>query len=430
MQAKALMTRLARYLDGFAGCLVRKVQVGHATRYVQGLLSDAKSKNMEGMISRLAEPGDYQSLQHFITHSTWDATKVWKQLRVIMPEREGYLLIDDTGIPKQGKHSVGVTRQYCGALGKIANCQVVVTSALRTKHHTWPLAMQLFLPERWCQDDGLRSKADVPSSIVHRTKIEMAVEQIDSSIQSGFTIQCVLADAGYGVSTDFRDAIAARGLSYAVGIGKNLTVFIRPPKLDPESRPSRPELATGSAKPQTIEEIADAAKPGEWTRIKWRTGTKGKLEADFLIRRVTPAHRWDRGEHHDAVWLICERTVGHDSVRKYHLSNLPAEIAPKELIRITHERWAIEMQYRDLKQEVGLDHFEGRNYPGFARHLALTALAYHFLQTERSRSRAQTLPSLNAVRRSVTEILTAMLFTLGERFASLVSEFARSPPRA
>lgn len=424
------MARLATLLDGFAGCLVRKPQIGHAKRYVQGLLSDAKSKNMEGMISRLAVPGDYQSLQHFITHSTWNAAKVWERLREITPEREGFLVLDDTGIPKQGKHSVGVARQYCGALGKIANCQVVVTSALRTKHHMWPLAMQLYLPESWCQDDGRGSQANVPVSNVHRTKIEMAVEQIDSAIQSGFGIRCVLADAGYGESTDFRDAIAARGLCYAVGVSKKVTVFTSPPQFDPKSRPSRPELARGSAKPQNLEKIADAAKPGEWVRIKWRRGTKGSLAADFLIRRVIPAHRWDRGEHHDAVWLICECALGHDPVRKFYLSNLPADIAPQELVRITHERWAIEMQYRDLKQELGLDHFEGRSYPGFARHLALTALAYHFLQTERRRSRAHSLPSLNAARRSVTEILTAMLFTLEERFANLVAELARSPPPA
>ena len=156
---------------------------------------------------------------------------------------------------------------------------------------------------------------------------------------------------------------------------------------------------------------------------------KGQLEAEFLIMRVLPAHRWDRGREHSEVWLICERTLGSDSVRKYHLSNLPANTKPSELVRITHERWVIEMQYRDLKQELGLDHFEGRSYPGFARHLVLTALAYVFLQIERMRSRSDNLPSLNAIRRSVTEILTAMLFTLGEHFASLVAELARDPPR-
>jgi len=144
---------------------------------------------------------------------------------------------------------------------------------------------------------------------------------------------------------------------------------------------------------------------------------------------VLPAHRWEHGQAHQEVWLICEKTIGKDSVRKFYVSNLPASLSLKELVRITHERWAIEMHYRDLKQELGLDHFEGRSYPGLARHLALTAIAYTFLQLERVRSRAARLPSLNAIRRSVTEIVTAMLFASKERFAKLVTELVRAPPR-
>jgi SRSO17 transposase len=176
IDAHALMQRLARYLDGFSSCFSRRAHCGHAKRYVQGLLSDAKSKNMEGMLSRLANPGDYQSLQHFITHSTWDASSVWQQLVAKLPEREGYLLIDDTSIPKQGKESVGVARQYCGALGKVANCQVVVTSALRTKQGTWPLHMELYLPDAWCDDEDRRQRTHVPDFLTHRTKIAMALE--------------------------------------------------------------------------------------------------------------------------------------------------------------------------------------------------------------------------------------------------------------
>src|SRR4030095_4139312 len=204
-------------------------------------------------------------------------------------------------------------------------------------------------------------------------------------------------------------------------VGKGLKVFTSPPKFTSASTPSRRELARGSAQPTTLDQLADAADPEQWVRLAWRKGTKGKLEADFLIRRVFPAHDWSRGGEHDEVWLICERTIGKDSVRKFYLSNLPANVPHKELVRITHERWAIEMQYRDLKQEVALDHFEGRSYPGLARHLVLTCLAYAFLQLERRRSRAATLPSLNAVRRAVTEIIVAMLFATGDRFAKLVS---------
>lgn len=422
------MERLARFLDGFASCFVRRAHAGHALRYVQGVLSDAKAKNIEGLLSRLVDPGDYQSMQNFITHSTWEAERVWTQLRAVIPVRCGVFVIDDTGIPKQGSHSVGVARQYCGAVGKVANSQNVVTSALHSGQHTWPIAMQLYLPESWCSDADRRAEARVPESLVHRTKHAIALEQLDVAIAAGFEIECVLADAGYGESTDFRDAIASRGLYYSVGIGKNVTVFTSPPKFKETTRPSRPELVRGSSTPQQVEEIVDRAAPRDWKRISWRSGVKGKLEAEFLIQRVLPAHRWDRGREHKELWLICERTLGADSVRKYYLSNLPEDIKPRHLVRLTHERWAIEMHYRDLKQELGLDHFEGRSYPGFARHLVLTALAYVFLQIERRRKRSEP-PSLNAIRRSVTEILTAMLFTMGERFAAMVTELARDPPR-
>jgi SRSO17 transposase len=163
--------------------------------------------------------------------------------------------------------------------------------------------------------------------------------------------------------------------------------------------------------------------------LSWRKGTKGKLTAEFLIGRVLPANRWNRGKEHDEVWLICERSLGKDGVRKFFFSNLPASLSRTEVVRITHERWAIEMQYRDLKQEVALDHFEGRSYQGLERHLVLTAIAYSFLQLERRRSRAAALPSLNSIRRTVTEIIVALLFATGERFATMVSEFARDPPR-
>jgi SRSO17 transposase len=417
--AHALMQRLARFLDGFASCFSRRAHGGHAKRYVQGLLGDAKSKNMEGMLSRLADPGDYQSLQHFITHSTWEASRSWQHLVATLPEREGYLLIDDTSIPKQGSESVGVARQYCGALGKIANCQVVVTSALRTSRTTWPLHMELFLPEAWCDDEDRRERTHVPEHLKHRTKITMAVEQIDRAIAAGIQIRCVLADAGYGDATEFRDEIAERGLHYAVGVSKSVAVFASPPEFRPTTRPSRPELTKGSPKPVSLEQFATAADPSEWKKLSWRKGTKGKLTAEFLIERVLPANRWTRGKEHDEVWLICERSLGKDGVRKFYFSNLPADLSHTEVVRITHERWAIEMQYRDLKQEVALDHFEG---------LVLTAIAYSFLQLERRRSRAAMLPSLNAIRRSVTEIIVALLFATGDRFATMVTEFARDPP--
>ena len=422
------MTRLARFVDGFASSFVRSAHVGLASHYVEGLLGDAKRKTMEGMVTRLAESVDYQAFQHFITHSTWEVAPLWERLRSRIPERVGLFIIDDTSVPKQGRHSVGVGRQYCGALGKVANCQVFVSSVLRTKTGTWPFAMELYLPQSWCTDDALRAQTKIPDNLTHRSKIEIALDQVDQAIAASFEIDCVLADAGYGESTEFRQAIESRGLHYSVGVSKQVKVFMGPPRFRKHRPPSRPELARGSPRPQTVEAVSDTAAPDEWMRLSWRKGTKRQLEADFLMKRVLPAHRWEHGQQHREVWLICERTLGKDSVRKFYFSSLPATLAPKEVVRITHERWAIEMHYRDLKQELALDHFEGRSFPGLARHIVLTAVAYMFLQLERRRSRATKLPTLNAVRRSVTEIVTAMLFASNERFSKIITELVRAPP--
>ncbi len=423
------MQQLARFLDGFARSFVRSAHVGLASQYVEGLLGDAERKTMEGMVTRLTEPVAYQTFQHFITHSTWAVEPVWERLRSRVPERAGYFVVDDTSVPKQGRHSVGVARQYCGSLGKIANCQVFVSSVLRTKSSTWPLAMELYLPESWCADEGRRVRARIPEHVVHRSKIDVAIHQLDEAIKSGFEVMCVLADAGYGESTEFRRAISERDLCFSVGVSKQVKVFEKPPRFRKDSSASRRVLARGSPRPKSVEEIASAANPDEWERISWRDGTRGPLTADFLMKRVRPSHRWEHGQQHDEVWLICERTLGKDSVRKFYLSNLPAEMAPIEIIRVTHERWVIEMHYRDLKQELALDDFEGRSFPGLARHVVLTAIAYTFLQLERRRSRAAKTPSLSAVRRSVTEIVTATLFLSNERFAKIVADIIRAPPR-
>jgi SRSO17 transposase len=428
------LKRLSKYLDGFASAFVRAGQSGNAERYLHGLLSDAKRKNMEGMWRRLVDPGQYQTLQHFITHSTWRADAVWKQMREKAPERRGFLLVDDTSIPKQGTESAGVARQYCGALGKVANCQVIVTTALRTKSAVWPLSMELFLSEDWCADEDRRERTHIPEAVKHRTKIAMAIDQLDVALAAGFEITCVLADAGYGDAHGFREAIAKRGLRYAVGVAKATKAFVGKPLLEvPESGPvgrpkSRPKLTSRSPKPMTLDQIAKRAPASAWQRIVWRKGTKEPLQADFLLMRATPAHRWYNGEAFEQVWLICERTLGKSSVRKFYFSNLPAGIAAKKLVAITHERWAIEQHYRDLKQETALDHFEGRSFPGLHRHMALTALAYNFLELERQRSKGSSQLTIGAVREAVTEVVVMMLFALGEKFAMRTAALIRDPP--
>lgn len=418
-----LLKRLTKFLDGFAGAFVRGGQPGNALRYVRGLLSDAKRKNMEGMLQRLSDPGQYQTLQHFITHSTWCADAIWQELRAQAPDRSGVLLIDDTSIPKQGRDSAGVARQYCGALGKIANCQAIVTTALRCKGAVWPMSMELFLPQDWCDDADRRQRARVPDGLHHRTKTRMSIEHVDAVRASGIEITCVLSDSGYGDGVEFREALAARGLHYSVGVSKTTKVVLDVPTSWPRSRRKRPDKTPQA---ETLEKIAKRAPASAWRRICWRKGTKGALAAEFLILRATPIHRLHRG---GALWLICERTLGTESIRKYYLSNLPATIGVKQLVAITHERWAIEQHYRDLKQETALDHFEGRSYPGLHRHMALTALAYSFLEAERHRPSAEPMLTIGAVREAVTEVVVFMLFALGEKFATRAAAFIRDPPK-
>lgn len=429
-----LLPRLAEFVDGFAGCFSRKKHAGHAQSYVRGLLSDARRKNMGCLLGQLTGDVDYQRLQHFITHSTWDWQRVWDRLLATCTDREGILAIDDTGIPKQGCHSVGVHRQYCGALGKVGNCQVVVSTVLRAPRAIWPLAMDLYLPEAWTSDEGRRDGAGVPTSHQFRTKWEIALEQVDRVLTAGIRPSCVTADAAYGECYEFRKGLAKRGLDLAVGVSGDFKVFAEPPIFVQRTgggkgrRPSRMQLSDESQKPITVSELASRSLASEWRKVTWRTGTKGPLAAKFLITRVTPSRRWSKGEMHEECWLICERPIGTDAVRKFHISTLPADTTRKELIRITHERWAIEHNYRQLKDELGLDHFEGRSFPGFHRHLALTAVAYAFLETERRRSRAKEKPTLNAIRRSTTEMLTMLLFASGERSSQLILQFIRDPP--
>ncbi len=429
-----LLPRLGQFVDGFAPCFSRKKQSDSAQRYVRGLLSDAKKKNMQCMCGRLTGDDDYQSLQHFITHSTWSAESVWAQLRMDCPDREGVLAIDDTGIAKQGKHSVGVHRQYSGTLGKVGNCQVVVSCVLRAKRLIWPLGMQLYLPEVWAEDESRRDAAAIPETVVFQTKWEIALHLVDQAIDAGIEPTCVTADAAYGECSDFRDRLTERGLAYSVGVPSDVKVFAKPPRwVEPTTnsfgRPKkRPRLAGNSPKPRTAAEIAASTPKSSWKKVTWRKGTKGPLAAEFLALRVTPSRGWHKGQKNDECWLICERPCGAKKVRKYYLSTLPRRTSLTKLALLTHERWVIEHNYRDFKHELGLDHFEGRSYPGFHRHLALTAVAYTFLETERRRSRATDLPTLNATRRSVTEILTMLLFALGERSSKIILEFIRDPP--
>ncbi len=430
-----LLKRLAEYVDSFADCFGRKGRPEAARRYVKGLVSDAKRKNMQCMWSRISDRGDYQALQHFITHSTWSSQRVWGALRRKLPDQEGVLIVDDTGIPKRGTQSVGVARQYSGTLGKIGTCQVVVSIVLRSKHSTWPLAMELYLPDEWTEE-GRRHAAAIPEDIPFRTKWEIALNQIDQACASGIKVRCVTADAAYGDIGNFRKGLAERGLYYAVAVKVGTKAFDKPPRfVVPKTNPKhkgptriRLVLAKNARKPKTVRQIAKAVPEADWETVTWRRGSKGQLRGEFVALRVTPSHAWGKGNQHDECWLLCERSIDEKHATRFYFSNLPASMSLKRLVDLARTRWPIEQSYEQLKDELALDHFEGRSYPGFHHHLVLTALAFAFLQLERRRSRAQQVPTLNRLRLSVTELVTAQLFASDERLSRMITEFIRDPP--
>lgn len=405
------LRRLMTWLEAFKPCFGHRAQVLALRRYVQGLLSDSARKSMEAMLARVTDPGSYQAFQHFITDAPWDTAGVWRRLRALIPEREGVLIFDGTSFPKQGTHSVGVARQYCGALGKIANCQVAVTAALWTGVRAYLLGAALYLPEAWVTD-AARARARVPATIRFQEKWRQALTLLRQVRATGFTVTGVLADAEFGDISLFRAMLHRLRQPYAVGISSHLTVFRGTPRLAwPASRrhgrPRRhPDLASGV---NALSVAALAASLPRWRRISWRNRREGRRwTVQCLATRVTPAHDWRHRRLAPEVWLLCERDLGETPRTKYYFVNLPATAALTDIVRFAHQRWAIEQQYQELKTELGLDHFEGRTFAGWHHHVVLTAITYNFLQAERQRTRVSlTFP---AVRGIVQEIFTAYLF--------------------
>jgi len=413
--ATTWLKRLLIWLEVFEQDFSRQSQRGALRRYVSGLLSDSRRKSMEAMWARLSDPGTDQAFQHFITHAPWDAETVWTRLRARVPERTGVLILDGTSFPKQGLASVGVARQYCGARGKIANCQTAVTVALWTGTRAWLLGATLYLPEAWLTPRQ-RTRGQIPAAVRFAPKWQLALTLLRQVRAAGFTVTAVAGDAEFGDNATLRRMLHRAKLPYALGVSSDLKVFLGTPAL--EAPPPR----TGTGRPRTrrclpldthtVEARAWAATHTrrQWRLVSWRNGTNRPWRARFCAVRVTPAHDWrDARRLAPEVWLLCERELaGGDRVR-YYLVNLPSTASLRALVRLAHQRWAIEQQYQELKDEIGLDHFEGRSLPGWQRHVVLTAIAYSFLQSERRR-RSQTHLTLPRVRAVIQEVLTAHFF--------------------
>jgi SRSO17 transposase len=400
----AALGRLREYAARFAPDFPQSKPARWAGVYLQGLLADGERKSVEPLSRRVTLPPDLssadpeQALQQFVNQSTWNHQKVLTRYRALMAERfatpEGVFVLDDTSFPKQGLHSVGVSHQYCGALGKRANCQVAVTLHYSGPRGHFPLDLRLHLPESWTGDTKRMGAAGVPeASRAHRTKGQIALELLDRARNEGLAGATVVADLGYGRGTALRDGLAERGLKYVVGVPAEALVFpaqptwVHPPRTSRRGRaPSRWVLAPDAAPPVTIEAVA---KELTLRRVSWRHGTKGKLSARFGWVRVWPGHEWKDGScaHAEPVWLLVE--ARDDGQIQYALSNLPAKTSRVAAVRLWKQRWRIEQGHQQMKEELGLDHFEGRSWRGFHHHAAMVLLAYGFLLLEQNRPRPE-----------------------------------------
>src|SRR5215217_5542381 len=374
------------------------VRLGHPARrcmcplYVAGLIGPGERKSLQPIAARLA-PADYDQLHHFITVGPWDDGPLEAELLAQADRLAGgpdaILVIDDTALPKKGQLSVGVAPQYASALGKNANCQTLVSLTLAQNEVPVPVALRLFLPETWTGDPERLQRAGVPEADrAPRSKPEIALAELDRIRAAGVRFGSVLADAGYGISAAFRQALTERGLAWAVGIPRIQKVFPTEVEMVPpppaRRRSSQPLIPANEALAAEV-----ILKDQRWQTITWRQGTKGALKATFTARRVRvadgPAVRMHgRNNQHmpgEEVWLVGERRSSGE--RKYYLSNLPADTLLKRLAATIKARWVCEQAHQQMKEELGLDHFEGRSWTGLHRHALMTLIAFAFLQHQR-----------------------------------------------
>ena len=413
---------LGGFLKPFLDRLGHKARRQMCPVYVSGLVGPGDRKSIQPMAERLA-PGDYDQLHHFIATGVWDAAPLERELLVqadrLVGGSDAVLVIDDTAIAKKGTHSVGVAAQYASALGKTANCQTLVSLTLARGEVPVMLTLRLFLPESWTSDAVRLRRAGVPVEYqMPRSKPEIALAEIDRAMAAGVRFGCVLADAGYGLSAPFRQGLTARRLAWAVGIPRHLKVYPVDVKL------IWPAAGRGRPRKRYIPDILSTAAEdmladAKWQNVSWRNGTKGRLKARFAAVRVRiadgpPQRIKDKGQQHlpgEEAWLIGEHRSSGE--KKYYLANLPATTDLRTLAATIKARWICEQAHQQLKEELGLDHFEGRSWRGLHRHALMTMIAYAFLQHRRlaQAGRKKRIhgpppqPSLPAVRQAIVDLI-------------------------
>ena len=393
--------RLAAYFDWLAQA------VGHADRkipllnYCTGLLLDGERKSVEPMAARLAPDRVqvvHESMHHFVAQSAWSDAEMLKQVReYVLPamQKAGPVtawVVDETGFVKKGTHSVGVARQYCGRVGKKENCQVAVSLSVATATGSLPIAWRLYLTEEWAADPVRREETQIPEGVEFQTKPQIALAQIRQAIKDKVPPGVVLADEVYGSNREFRTGVAELKLNYSVAVRSNTTVWAQ------QHQPLPPKPWSGKGvrakrmrrdqthQPITVKQLAQELPEQSWSEVAWREGSKETLRSRFAALRVRPAYGDDRtGSLQPEQWLLIEWPLGTEEPSGYWLGRLPSNLGLKRLVGISKHRWVIERDYEELKGELGLAHYEGRNWRGYHHHATLCIAAYGFLMAERSR---------------------------------------------
>jgi SRSO17 transposase len=391
--------RFAAYVDGLASVIGHKDRIGPLRDYCTGLILPGERKSVEPMAAVTAPTrtaAQHQSLLHFVGEGGWSDERVLAKVHeMVLPtiERQGPIeawIIDDTGFPKQGRHSVGVTRQYCGQLGKQDNCQVAVSLSLANRQASLPIAYRLYLPQDWATDHERRCKVGVPADIGFATKPEIALRQIAAACKADLPRGVVLMDAGYGCNTQLRAGISALALCYVAGIMPHTSVWASgreplPPKAwSGRGRPPKLIRRDDRHQPISVKQLAVGLPKRAWRTIAWREGTTDMLSSRFARVRVRAAHRdYNLTQSRSEEWLLIEWPRGEKEPTKYWFSTLPKTISFHRLVDLAKLRWRIERDYQELKQEFGLGHYEGRGWRGFHHHATLCIAAYGFLISER-----------------------------------------------
>lgn len=385
--------RFDRFIEPFLDVWRSKKRRQWAPIYLRGLLLPGERKSIEPVASRVA-PGHEQELRHFVSESPWEAEPLeqvlWGKIDAMLGGQDAFLIIDDTALPKKGDESVGVAHQYCGALGKQANCQSLVSLTLAKNDVPVPVALRLYLPETWAMDLRRREKVGVPATVAFQPKWRIALDELKRLKDAGVRFGTVLADAGYGVCADFRRELTDLSLTWAVGIISEHKFYptnarARVPRAARVGRPRTRAVPTHARR--SAKDVIAQLPPKAWRRISWRDGTKGPLAGDFCAVRVRAADGPETTDRvhlpGDEVWLVAERRSATET--RYHLTNHAASASLKTIANAIKARWSCEQAHQQLKEELGLDHFEGRSWRGLHNHALMTLICFAFLQQERLR---------------------------------------------